>query len=164
MAGSTRRIHTAGGPLDIVVDNNSTAGDFGSGWITLYMFLQTKSYSFSNKNVDIVQIVAFWGEQKTSKNNGARLLADLWRRYRCKSPSSSSDEPWHGNTLLSCGPEKFQQADAVKDDGKDLTLANYSMLATPGRLQIATERKWHHHPTDPGTVGLHVQHHWLGEF
>lgn len=50
------------------------------------------------------------------------------------------DEPWHGNTLLSCGPEKFQPADAVKDDGKDLTLANYSMLATPGRLQIATER------------------------
>ena len=50
------------------------------------------------------------------------------------------DDPWHGNTLLSCGPERFQPADAVKDDGKDLTLANYSMLATPGRLQIATER------------------------
>ena len=50
------------------------------------------------------------------------------------------DDPWHGNTLLSCGPERFQPADVVKDDGKDLTLANYSMLATPGRLQIATER------------------------
>ena len=100
------------------------------------MFLQTKFYSFSNKNVDIVQIVAFWGKKTTVPACLQICGGDIIARVQAARP----DEPWHGNTLLSCGPEKFQQADAVKDDGKDLTLANYSMLATPGRLQIATER------------------------
>ena len=47
--------------------------------------------------------------------------------------------PGHGNTLLSCGRQKFQHADVVPDVG-DLTLADYSVLAQPRRLEIPTER------------------------
>ena len=81
-------------------------------------------------------MVAFSGKKTTVPACLQICGGDIVARVQAARP----DEPWHGNTLLSCGPEKFQPADVVKDDGKDLTLANYSMLATPGRLQIATER------------------------
>lgn len=50
MAGSTRRIHTAGGPLDIVVDNNSTAGDFGLWLDHIAYFSFKQNLVLSTKN------------------------------------------------------------------------------------------------------------------
>jgi len=90
---STRRVHLATGPVDIVVDNNSTAGD---------------------------------------------VIATV--------QSTLPDQPWHGKTLLSSGPRRFDFSDHVDAANSgcgscDLVLANFSVLAPPRRgLHIATEK------------------------
>ena len=65
--------------------------------------------------------------------------------------STLPDQPWHGKTLLSSGPRRFDHSDHVDDAENsggcgscgscDLVLANFSVLAPPRRgLHIATEK------------------------
>ncbi|CAL1154760.1 unnamed protein product [Cladocopium goreaui] len=106
---STRRVHLATGPVDIVVDN-STAGD--------------------------PVAATFWHGD---------VIATV--------QSTLPDQPWHGKTLLSSGPRRFDFSDHVDAENSggcgscgscgscDLVLANFSVLAPPRRgLHIATEK------------------------
>ena len=61
--------------------------------------------------------------------------------------------PGHGNTLLSCGWEKFQHADVVPDVG-DLTLADYSFACSTSAFTDCYWKKWCHHFTDPGIAWI----------
>ena len=76
----------------------------------------------------------------------------LWKRGDVIATVQSTlpDQPWHGKTLLSRGPRRFDFSDHVDDAENsgcgscgscDLVLANFSVLAPPRRgLHIATEK------------------------
>ncbi|CAL1150599.1 unnamed protein product, partial [Cladocopium goreaui] len=46
------------------------------------------------------------------------------------------DEPWHGQKLLSCGPQKLRPQDLLHEFNEDLVFANYSYLSSGPSVPI----------------------------